>query len=145
MDRIYNNEALLSIVILRLLEFGSSDVSRILLFSTVLIDDTSRSKLNKSVSSDDFFLKMRHTVKSFNRKFRETTVIFLNAIQMLKQAGSIDYKERDLVLLHKLAAIHTLDINSNRLADILSSVQKIHVILKNISTEILFGQLRIQL
>ena len=144
MDRIYNNEALLSIVILRLLDFGPSDVSRMLLFSTVLMDDTSRSRLNKSVSSDDFFLKMRHTIKSFNRKFRETTVIFLNTIQMLKQAGSIDYKERDF-LLHKLAAIYTSDINSNRLAEILSSAQKMHEILKNISIEILFSQLRIQL
>lgn len=145
MDRIYNNEALLSIVILRLLEFGPSDVSRMLLFSTVLIDDTSRSKLNKSISSDDFFFKMHHTVKSFNRKFRETTVVFLNAIQMLKQTGNIDYKERDLVSLHKLATICTSDINSNRLAEILSSAPKMYEILKNISTEILFSQLRIQL
>lgn len=145
MDRIYNNEALLSILILRLLEFGPSDVSRMLLFSTVLIDDTSRSRLNKSVSSDDFFLKMRHTTKSFNRKFRETTVIFLNAIQLLKQVGRIDYNERGLVLPHKLASIRTSDINSNRLVEILSSAQKMHEILKNIPTEILFSQLRIQL
>ena len=146
MDRIYNNEALLAVVILRILESGAMDLARLLLMTTILLDDLSRGRLEKAVNAEDLYLKMSRTSRSFNRKYREMTIIFMNAIQMLRQANRIRYVGSASVELVSLASDKNLsEIKSDRMKKILSSVAIILKKFSDVSTSTIYNQLRIQL
>lgn len=146
MDRIYNNEALLAVVILRILESGIMDLARLLLMTTILLDDLSRDRLEKAINAEDFRLKMSRTSKSFNRKYREMTIIFMNAIQLLRQAGCIRYVGATSVELVSSASDKNFsEIQSDRMKRILSSVDNILDKFRDVPTATLYNQLRIQL
>ena len=146
MDRIYNNEALLAVVILKILESGAMDLARLLLMTTILLDDLSRGRLEKSVNAEDFRLKMSRTSKSFNRKYREMTIIFMNAIQMLRQAGRLRYVETTSVeLVSSVSDKNFSEIQSDRMKRILSSVDIILDKFHEVPTATIYNQLRIQL
>lgn len=146
MDRIYNNEALLAIVILRMLEPGAMDLAKLLLMTTILLDDLSRDRLEKAINAEDFRLKMSRTSKSFNRKYREMTIIFMNAIQLLRQAGCIRYVGSTSVeLVSSVSDKNFSEIQSERMNKILSSVDMIQDMFRDVPTATIYNQLRIQL
>lgn len=146
MDRIYNNEALLAIVILRMLEPGAMDLAKLLLMTTILLDDLSRGRLEKAINAEDFRLKMSRTSRSFNRKYREMTIIFMNAIQMLRQANRIRYADITSVeLVSSVSDKNFSEIQSERMNKILSSVDMIQDMFRDVPTATIYNQLRIQL
>lgn len=149
MDRLYNNEALLSCTIMKMLSFGGMDYARLSLSVPLVVDDGLRETLCHCHSDREAFIAevRNNTMLLLNRKYLDYQPTILNSLVILAQGNLLDY-DNGMLSLHGshidfLESFNT--INSDRLHDICSSISELIGMFSETTNEELFSLLNIEL
>lgn len=89
MDRLSNNEALLSCAIIHTMKNGIRDVALIDLMVVLCVDRAIRKRLPKYATYNDFVRGESLFENALNRKFKEMQPMIINAMSMLLMSGMI--------------------------------------------------------
>ena len=149
MDKLYNNEALLSCCILQMLKYGPMDYARLALCLPLAVDDRIRTVFDNSRGNIDSFMEeLRSNSNLFlNRKYLEYQPSILNSLVLLSQSGMIDYDENKLFLVSTNNDVLESIINAEsiRLHQICESITALVQMINAISNQELYSELNIQL
>lgn len=149
MDKLYNNEALLSCSILEMLKHGPMDYARLALCLPLAVDDSIRTVFQECQGDRDVFMaKLRtNSLLFLNRKYLEYQPSILNSLVILSQSGMIDYN-RDMLFID---GIHTgkseadFKACSSRLQQICGSIPLLIQMFTGLSNQELYSELNIEL
>lgn len=89
MDRLLNNEALLSCAIIHTIEHDIRDVALIDLMVVLCVDRAIRQRLPKYATYNDLVRGESLSENALNRKFKEMQPMIINAMSMLLMSGMI--------------------------------------------------------
>lgn len=149
MDKLYNNEALLSCGILEMLKHGPMDYARLALCLPLAVDDSIRAVFQECQGNRDVFMtKLRtNSLLLLNRKYLEYQPSILNSLVILSQSGMIDY-DRDKLFIdgcYSSMAGSELEYGSVRLHQICESISLLIQMFKGLSSQELYSELNIEL
>lgn len=99
MDRLSNNEALISCAILHTMGHNVSDVALIDLMVVLCVDRAIRQRLSKYATYSDFVRGESMFENALNRKFKEMQPMIINAMSMLLMSGMITNLEKNIFIL----------------------------------------------
>lgn len=149
MDKLYNNEALLSCSILEMLKHGPMDYARLALCLPLAVDDSIRAVfLECQGNRDEFMTKLRtNSLLLLNRKYLEYQPSILNSLVILSQSGMIDY-DRDKLFIdgsHTNMAESEFEFGSVRLHQICESISILIQMFTGLSSQELYSELNVEL
>lgn len=148
MDRLYNNEALVGCVILRILKNGPMDITRLAIIVTILMTDKIRTRLIKMrQTSMPNTISLSCSDLITNRIYQEMLVVTINSLVILSQSDLVLIRKDSIALMPKGDSINAdlQTIKSKRFTDILKKVPIMLNRLDGISTAQLYKSLNIQL
>lgn len=145
MDRVYNNESVVACTMLHILSIEAMDPARLLLVTTLVVDDAIRSRIPLYKTFNAMVVKEGDFYKALNRKFQGMLPVMINSILILRQAKSIEYKEKKLsVSLRNLLDYTDLyNVKSNRLNDIYKAVDNLQALISRERTANIYKRLNI--
>lgn len=149
MDRIYNNEFLASCVILKILDRGLSDITKLSVCLVLVMDDDLRQNISGRISFESYAKQVwRKKEFNFNNKYKDYLVLFVNTIVMLSQANAVYIEESDVVMTD-----HGMDmlsdsiekIPSKRLISIGEAMPQLVDMLMEVNVGSIFNDLKVDL
>lgn len=148
MDRLSNNEALLSCAILHTMVHNVRDVALIDIMVVLCADRAIRQRIPKYSTYSDFVRGESRFENALNRKFKEMQPIIVNAMTMLLMSGMINNLEDndvDLSWEGSRLAFEATDIDSMAVKDVYTASDHLVSLIADMDTVRLYNDLRIVL
>lgn len=142
---IYNNEAMVSCIILSILDkINSISLARISLFLPILLDDrVVLYLLKKDIYNIESLIKDKpRFFLNFNKRYNSLLPILINSLTLLEQCGYI-FVVNDSIYVKN--PINVSRIEGSRFKKIESIIPKLLILLDEYSTEKLYSTLKVQL
>lgn len=147
MDRVYNNEGIIACTMLHILSLEAMEPARLLLVTTLVIDDAIRSRISLYTTFGTMAKKEGNFYKALNRKFQGMLPVMINAVLVLRQAKRVEYKGEKLSVCFQnlLESSDLYNLNSNRLNEIYDAVDNIQNLISKVRTATIYKRLNIML
>lgn len=143
MNRIYNNESIIILCIIRLLSEGTLDIAKLMLMVVFAVDDRIRAMVTHSDTADELFSNLQND-QLLNRKYISYGPYFLNSLIVLKQSGAISIEGTKIRFIsNKFNG--NMRTGSNRMTRVLHISDKVRTVLSEIDTLELYTKAGIQL
>lgn len=146
MDRLSNNEALISCAILHTMGHNVSDVALIDLMVVLCVDRAIRQRLSKYATYSDFVRGESMFENALNRKFKEMQPMIINAMSMLLMSGMITNLEKNIFILTlkgSKMANEFAEIKSRAMGEILTASNHLANLVSNADVSCLYNDLSI--
>lgn len=143
MNRVYNNESIIILCIVRLLSDGALDVAKLMLMIVLAVDDRIRTIVTNSNTADELFSILCND-QLLNRKYVSYSPYFLNSLIVLKQSGTILIEGTKIHLVNNKFN-KNMRTGSNRMTRVLHASDKVCAILSEMDAFELYKKARIQL
>lgn len=148
MDRLSNNEALLSCAILHTMVHNVHNVALIDLMVVLCTDRAIRQRIPRYSTYSDFIRGESRFENALNRKFKEMQPTIINAMTMLLMSGMINNledNEVDLSWEGSRLAFESADINSMAAKEVFLASDHLASLIADMDTACLYNDLRIVL
>ena len=148
MDRLSNNEALLSCAIIHTMEHDIRDVTLIDLMVVLCVDRAIRQRLPKYATYNDLVRGESMFENALNRKFKEMQPMIINAMSMLLMSGmiiNIDSNEVRLSLEGSQMANQFSDINSKAMKEFITAANHLAKLTSSRDISSMYNDLKIVL
>lgn len=143
MNRIYNNESIIILCIVRLLSDGALDVAKLMLMVVFAVDDRIRTMVTSSDTADELFFILNND-QLLNRKYISYSPYFLNSLIVLKQSGFI-LIEGTKVCFANNKFNGNMRTGSHRMTRVLHASDKVRAIFAEMDASELYKKAGIQL
>lgn len=143
MNRVYNNEAIMMLCIVRLLQDGAMDMAKLLLCMVLAIDDRLNAKVRYAYSLEHVYAEL-HKEHLLNRKFVSYCPYYINALIMLRQLNCLGITGDMLYVTNNILG-DGMGTHSRRMARIICASDNIRKLFGAISTSDMYNKLAIQL
>lgn len=143
MNRVYNNEAIMMLCIVRLLQDGSMNIAKLLLCMVLAIDDRLNPIVRNAYSLDNILAELRKE-HSLTRKFISYSPYFINALIMLRQLDCLG-KAGDTLYVTNTMLNENVRTRSRRMARIFTASDNLRRFFGSIEVDEIYNKLAIQL
>lgn len=143
MNRIYNNEAIIMLCIVKLLQGEFMDMAKLFLCVVLAVDDKLNLQTRNAYSVESLYAEIRND-QLLNRKYISYGPYFINAIIMLRQLNCVGING-DCIYLKKSIFCNEKKIPSRRMKRIYKASENIQRLFGGVSTNEIYNNLGIQL